>query len=120
MKTVILVLSVFVQALGGSSWAWADDSAMAATLPEATHTILAGVVKAVSWADANKGTESKIVVVDAAKKNSNILVTSTTTLWDADEQAITLDKITPKSHVNVIYFTTLEGINIGKSIKILK
>jgi hypothetical protein len=47
-------------------------------------------------------------------------VTSTTTLWDSDAKAIMADKIVPKSRVNVIYLTTAEGINVGKSIKILK
>ena len=84
------------------------------------HTVLGGVVKSVSWADPAKGTKSEIVVKDSNGKTVNILVTSTTTLWDADAKAIMPDKIVAKSHVNVIYFTTPEGINIGKSIKILK
>jgi len=102
------------------SCALADDSAMAATLPVAVHTILGGVVKSVSWANPVKGTKSEIVVKDAARKITHILVTSTTTLWGADAKAITPDKIVAKSKVNVIYLTTDEGINIGKSIKILK
>ena len=105
---------------GGASWAMADDLAMAATLPVAPHMILGGVVKSVSWADPVKGTNSEIVVIDATKKIIHVLVTSTTTLWDADAKAIMSDKIVPDDRVNVVYLTTDEGINIGQSIKILK
>jgi len=82
--------------------------------------ILGGVVKSVSWADPVKGTNSEIVVIDATKKIIHVLVTSTTTLWDADAKAIMSDKIVPDDRVNVVYLTTDEGINIGQSIKILK
>ena len=77
-------------------------------------------VKSVSRADPVKGTKSEIVVTETTRKTVHILVTSTTTLWDADAKAIMLDKIVAKRKVNVVYFTTEEGINIGKSIKILK
>ena len=40
--------------------------------------------------------------------------------WDADAKAIMPDKIVARSRVNVIYLTTDEGINVAKSIKILK
>jgi len=121
MKRVILVaLCILAQAIGSASWAFADDLAMAATVASSSHTILGGVVKSVSWADQTKGTKSEIVVIDAAKKPIHILVTSTTTLWDSDAKAIMPDKILTKAKVNVIYLTTTEGINVGKSIKILK
>jgi hypothetical protein len=116
MKKIALILCILV---GNASWAWADDLAMAATLSDTTHTILGGEVKSVTWADPVKGTKSEIVVTDAAKKTTHILVTSTTTLWDANAKAIMPDKIAARSYVNVIYLTTPEGINVGKSIKIL-
>ena len=114
-----LILTLILLA-GSSATARADDLAMAATVPAVSHAILAGTVKSVSWADPAKGTKSEIVVTDAAKKSIHILVTSTTTLWDAEAKAIMPDKILPKKHVNVIYLTTPEGVNIGKSIKILR
>ena len=117
MKRVTLALFILA---GSASLALADDSAMAATLTATEHTILGGVVKSVSWVDQFKGTKSEIVVKDDTGKTFNILVTSTTTLWDADEKAIMLDKGFVKKKVNVIYLTTEEGINIGKSVKILK
>ena len=120
MKRIALALCILAQAIGGTSSAMADDLAMAATLSATPYTILGGEVKSVSWADPLKGTKSEIVVIDATKKAIHILVTSTTTLWDADAKAIMLDKIVPLSRVNVIYIMTDEGINVGKSIKVLK
>jgi hypothetical protein len=117
MIKVILALFFLI---GNASWALAEDLAMAATLSDSPHTILGAVVKSISLADPVKGTKSEIVVIDAAKKTTHILVTSTTTLWDADAKAIMSDKILPKDRVNVVYLTTEEGINLGESIKVLK
>ena len=117
MIKAVLTLCILASS---AAWAWADDSAMAAALSDTTYTILGGVVKSVSWADAIKGTKSEIVVTDAARKTIHILVTPTTTLWDADAKAIMPDKIVARSHVNVIYRTTPEGISEAESIKILK
>ena len=117
MRRILLTLCILIST---APWALADDLAMAAAVPLTAHIILGGVVKSVSWANPAKGTKSEIVVTEAARKTIHILVTSTTTLWDADAKAIMLDKIVAKKKVNVVYFTTDEGINIGKSIKILK
>jgi len=120
MKKVGLLLCILA---GPAGLALADNTALtnSPTLPDdTTHVILRGVVKSVSWADPNKGTKSEIVVINAARKPTNILVTPDTTLWDDDAKAIMPDKIVPKSHVDIIYLTTPEGINIGKSIKVLK
>jgi hypothetical protein len=116
MKRVALTLCIFI---GNIPLALADDSAMAAALPATPHNIMGGVVRSISWADPVKGTKSEIVVIDAAKKPVHILVTSTTTLWDADAKAIMPEEIAVRKHVNVIYLTTDEGINIGESIKVL-
>ena len=116
MKTVVLVLSIMI---GNASWALADELAMTTSDP-VTRITLTGVIKSVSWADPSKGTKSEIVVKDPAGKVIHILVTSTTTLWDAEAKAIMQDKIMAKSRVNVIYIISPEGINVGKSIKILK
>jgi hypothetical protein len=114
MEKFVLTLLLLA---GSSTLARADDLAMAAVVT--SHTITSGVLKSVTWADPSKGTKSEIVVTDTAKKAIHILITSTTTLWDADAKAIMPDKIIPRKHINVIYLTTPEGVNIGKSIKIL-
>ena len=116
MKIVVLFLCI----VAGSCWASADGTVMAATVLDNTHTIFSGVVKSVSWAGPAKATKSEIVVIDPSGKKINIYIMSTTTLWDADVKAIMPDGIVPKSRVNIIYLTTPEGINVGKSIKVLK
>ena len=117
VKSVALTLCILFLS---SSWALAEDLAMAATEDTTTHEILGGVVKSVSWADLVKGTKSEIIVTTPARKNINILVTATTTLWDQDAKAIMSDKIIPRRHLNIIYLITPEGINVAKSIKVLK
>jgi hypothetical protein len=102
MKKVLLTLFIFI---GSPIWALADDLAMAAAMPVTVHAILGGMVKSVSWADPVKGTKSEIIVKDAAGKTTHILVTSTTTLWDADTKAIMPEQIVAKKKVNVIYLT---------------
>ena len=116
MKIAALLLFIMI---GSASWAMADDLAIADPVPVVTTT-LTGVIKSVSWADPNKGTKSEIVVKDAYGKITHILVTSETTLWDADAKAIMQDKIVSKNKVNVIYIISPEGIIVSKSIKILK
>lgn len=115
MKRIVLILCIFSI---GVTCAWADDPVMTETAVR--HTITNGVVKSFSLADPVKGTKSEIVVLDSSKKPVHVYVTPTTTFWDADAKDITADKILPRQHVNVIYSTTPEGINIGESIKILK
>lgn len=117
MKMFFMALCCWAAAFG---LARADEPVLAVTVPPAVHTILGGVVKSVSWAKPAKETRSEIVVIDAAKKKVDILITSTTTLWDADAKAIMRDEITPKRRVNVFYTTTDEGINVAKSLKLLK
>ena len=79
-----------------------------------------GKVKSVSMADVVKGTKSEITVVNDAGQSMTVLVKATTTLYDADSKAITLDKITMDSKVNVVYTVTGEGVNEAKSVKIVK
>ena len=119
MKRLALAISILAGNFILLSSSYADDLAMAATLSAVPHMILNGEVMSVSRADSKQGTESEIVVIDTTNKVIHVLVTSTTTLWDADAKAIMLDKIAPKSRVNVIYLTTDEGINIGKSVKVV-
>ena len=118
MKKIVFILCILVQVIGPSSWSQAQELAMAAALD--THSIWGGVVQSVSWADQDKGTKSEITVRDTSGNKINIYVMPTTTLWDKDDKAIMRDSIVPQGRVNVIYFTTPEGINVGKSIKLLQ
>jgi hypothetical protein len=118
-----MLKALFVFILIGRALAWAGEDPPAPALIKpnvSVHSILGATVKSVSRADAAKGTRSEIVVKDTAGKLTHILVTPTTTLWDIDAKGIILTKIAPKKRVNIIYLTTDEGINIGKSIKVIK
>jgi hypothetical protein len=117
MKRLVLTLFMIMTT---ASAAHAQDLAMAASMVATEHSILGGLVKIFSWADPAKGTKSEIVVKDAEGKTVHILVTSITTIWYGDNKAIMPDKIAAHSRVNVIFLSTDEGLNIGKSIKVLK
>jgi len=92
--------------------------------PQAVETkTVTGEVKSVTLADPAKGTKSEIVVVDKSgtePKEYTFLVKSTTTIYDADWKAISLDKVAKDEKVRVKYTTTKEGVNEGVSINIQK
>jgi hypothetical protein len=84
---------------------------------------LTGEVKSVTLADPIKGTKSEIVVVDKSQtepREYTFLVKSTTTIYNTDWNAITLDKITKGQNVKVKYTTTKEGVNEAVSINLKK
>ena len=87
-----------------------------------TKTVI-GEVKSVTLADPAKETKSEIVVVDKSKtepKEYTFLVKSTTTIYDVDWKATTLDKIANGQTVKVKYTTTKEGVNEAVSINLKK
>ena len=87
-----------------------------------TKTVTAEV-KSVTLADPVKGTKSEIVVVDKSgtePKEYTFLVKSTTTIYDTDWKAISLDKIAKDEKVRVKYTTTKEGVNEAVSINLKK
>ncbi|MFH0772007.1 MAG: hypothetical protein V1933_05255 [Candidatus Omnitrophota bacterium] len=91
------------------------------SVPQAVETkTVTGEVKSVTVADPVKGTKSEIVVVNksnAESKECALLVKSTTTIYDADWKAITLDKIKQDDKVGVVYSTTKEGVYEAISIR---
>lgn len=114
MKKLFFVLAAL--ALPACAALAADKPAVAVAI----DSTVAGKVKSVSLADAAKGTKSEIVVTDDAGKDTSVLVTATTTLYDADTKGITLDKIAVDSKVDVTYAISPEGVNQAKSVKIVK
>lgn len=128
MKNVLMLIAViFLAATTGM----ADEAKTAvpanmakAAMPvppaPAAEKTAVGKVKSVSMADAAKGTKSEIVLTTDAGAAVNFLVTATTTLYDADAKALTLDKIAVDSKVDVVYGVTAEGVNEAKSVKIVK
>ena len=117
MKIVVLFFCIIFLS---TNYLFAQESSIAAKPLIITRSVLGGIVKSVTLADSIKGTESEMVLITPAKKKINILLTSTTTIWNSKAEALLQEKIVPKAHVNVIYLITPEGLNIAKSIKILK
>lgn len=81
---------------------------------------ITGKVSSVTLADPAKGVKSEIVIVDEAGKSTTILVKSTTTIYDANMQAITLDKVIKDQEVKVKYSTTKDGVDEASSIHLVK
>jgi len=124
MKSLLLVFCIMGLAV---SPCLAQQSAAPVTpkgTPQAVETkTVTGEVKSVTLADPVKGTKSEIVVVDKSgtePKEYTFLVKSTTTIYDADWKAITLDKIKQDDKVRVTYSTTKEGVHEAASISIKK
>ena len=99
----------------------------------ATKT-LTGKVESVSLADPVKGIKSEIViespvevkevkekdVVSEKDQKTTFLVKSTTTIYDADYKATTLDKIIKDQTIKVKYTTTKDGVNEAISVRQIK
>ena len=79
-----------------------------------------GKIESVSIADPLKGIKSEIVVVNENNQKNTFLVKSTTTIYDADWKAISLDKIAQGQNVKVKYSITKEGINEALSVNVVK
>lgn len=91
-----------------------------AVVKPAEKKIVSGKVESVTFADPAKGTKSEIAVVDESGKKNDFLVKSTTTIYDADWKATTLDKVNKDQKVRIKYTTTKEGVNEALSISAVK
>jgi hypothetical protein len=138
MRNILLILLMLTLA---SSFCFAQQ-ATPPTKPHAGKTstqavetkTLTGRVESVSLADPTKGTKSEIVIEspfeiketkekEAANENNQkttFLVKSTTILYDANSNTITLDKIAKDQLVRIKYTTTKNGVNEATSIRIMK
>lgn len=97
----------------------AVPAAQAAVKPAGKKVVI-GKVVSVDPADPAKGSKSEIVIVDESGKNNTFLVKSTTTIYDADLKASTLDKVNKDQKVKIKYTTAKEGVNEALSISAVK
>ncbi|HEX2695444.1 MAG TPA: hypothetical protein VHP61_06795 [Acidobacteriota bacterium] len=104
--------------LGLISFSLAQETKAPATKPVPMTFI--GTVDSVTLADTVKGTKSEIVVVNTANTKMSFLVLATTTLYNAKDETIGLDKIIKGNEVNVKYATTAEVVYEAVSIKVTK
>ena len=130
MKKILITIFVLTVANG---LCFAADMGTAAPKPPAMNAMneiksaameslkmAQGKVESVSMADATKGTKSEVILVDDMGKKWTFGVQSTTTIWDADVQPITLDKIKADDKVMVKYSVNKEGMNEAQSISLMK
>lgn len=124
MKKILITLSVLMLV---SSFCFAQQPTTPKTqveIPKAPAVkILVGEVKSVTMADTTKGTKPEIVVVGksgAEPKEYTLLVSPTTTIYDSDGKAITLDKIVQGARVKVNYTITSKSVNEAISIRLMK
>lgn len=124
MKSLLLVLCLIGLAVFPCLAQQPTTAVTPKSTPPAVETkTVTGEVKSVTLADPVKGTKSEIVIVDKSgtePKEHTFLVKSTTTIYDADWKATTLDKIKQGDKVRVTYSTTKEGVDEATSIKIKK
>jgi hypothetical protein len=81
--------------------------------------ILIGVVKSIVAADPAKGTGLEVVVVDEKSAEHVFVIKATTTIYDVDFKASSIDKIKANDKVKVKY-SIKEGVNEATSITVVK
>jgi len=135
MKKILLTLLVlaFISPLCFAQQPVSAPISKVSPAAVATKT-LTGKVESVSLADPVKGTKSEIViespvevkeiqgkdVVSETNQKTTFLVKSTTTIYDTDYKATTLDKIIKDQTIKVKYATTQDGVNEAISVKQIK
>lgn len=94
------------------------------SLPAAAHGIppkqisktFFGAVATVTQADPEHEIPSEIVAVNNDGRKSSFLVTATTTIYDPTWKVMELSQILSGSRVKIRYVTTIEGLNVARSI----
>ena len=117
------ILFVALAVMLGFSICFAQAQQTPTTPPKAPAPIaksLIGKVDSVTLADPTKGIKPEITLIDENGKKTTFLVKDTTTIYDADWKATTLDKITKDMKVKVRYSTTKEGVMEANSINLMK
>jgi len=99
----------------------AKPQAPASLRPKEKLKTAEGVLDSSSMADTARGTKSEIFVsskTNGASRSMNLLIKSTTTIYDASGKALTLDKLVRGSMVKVKYATTPEGVTVAVSVTV--
>ena len=89
-------------------------------MPVAFHAMTGRVVRSEFGAYLARGLRFDVVVKTPSGKMVKFFITPTTTLWDSNAKAIMIDKIAADVQVRLIFFVNEDGLNVARSIKILK
>ena len=80
--------------------------------------MVSGKIVTVTLADAAKGVQAQIVVIDAMAKTSVLMIKDGTTIYNAKSEAISLDKLAASDKVLVKY-TTVGTAKEAVSVRIV-
>ena len=115
----ILFVALAVMLVSGICFAQTQQTPSTAPKAPVAKSLM-GKVDSVTLADPVKGIKPQITLVDENGKKTTFLVKDTTTIYDADWKATTLDKISKDTKVKVRYSTTKEGVMEANSINLMK
>ncbi len=108
MKRYILSAAI-VLVSGG--FAFAQNAApVKTTAPATALKSVAGKIKAVTEADAAKGTKSEIIIIGVDGVEKAFLVKARTTIYDIAGKALTLKDLKADEQVSVKFKTSAEGV----------
>jgi hypothetical protein len=93
---------------------------VSASVPSVPVRVIRGKIKTVTLADAVKGTKSGITVIDEKGQVFELLVKSTTTIYDPEFKAAGLAGLAADMNVKVKYITTKEGVLEAVSVSEIK
>jgi hypothetical protein len=107
-----------------ASWVQArEESGSIISRKRPAHDVirsLSGLVVSGTFANAEKGTRSEIIVADATGVITSIIVFETTTMYDEKGHAITFGRFSRGKSVKVRYAIGDTGIYEARSIKLMK
>lgn len=86
------------------------------TPPKQIIKTFSGTVASVTQADPEREVPSAIVAADSAGRKSAFLVTATTTIYGPTWKVLDLGQIPIGNGIKIRYVTTVEGLNVARSI----
>lgn len=118
MRQIIIALAILL----GCSFCFAQVPEVPKVSPGAADTsvvkIMLAKVVSVTIADAAKGTNAEITVVDSNGNQSTFVVKSTATIYDADLKASSLDNIKKDDSVKIKYITSKKGVKEAVAVNL--
>jgi hypothetical protein len=114
-RLACLFLLAVIAAAGGEKEQSLTAAAHGVPPKQAIKTF-SGAVAAVTQADPEQEIASEIVAANDAGRRSSFLVTATTTIYGPTWKVMELRQILNGDRVKIRYVTTIEGLNVARSI----
>lgn len=110
----IFLLTVIAAAAGGKQQSL--PAAAHGAPPKQIIKTFSGVVAVVTQANPEHEVASEIVAANGDGRRSSFLVTATTTIYGPTWKVLELGQILTGDQVKIRYVTTIEGLNVARSI----